>query len=234
MFNPVVEAQNFSITQQRQAIYDTPQYQAQLSAISAANLENALAIQAADPGRQFVSDVCWNQGNGCAGDIRLDNWATNGYGIVRPLLFTARDGATLSGHVWATVAGPAKRPGIVITNGSVQADEQLYWFVAQTLAKAGYVVLTFDPQGQGQSDTSGESPDQNEGVPAQSDGRPFYDGAEDAVNFLLSNPQHPYEPVQSCTTGTVHSAKQDARVGPGSTRPTTRSGSCWTAPRSGS
>jgi dienelactone hydrolase len=212
VFDPIVEAQNFSITQQRQAIYDTPQYQSQLSTISAANLENALAIQAADPGREFASDVCWNQGNGCAGDIRLDNWAANGYGLVRPFLFTARDGATISGHVWATVAGPAKRPGIVITNGSVQADEQLYWFAAQTLAKDGYVVLSFDPQGQGQTDTYGEGADRNEGVPSQSDGRPFYDGAEDAINFFLSTPQHPYEPVKSCTTGEVHSAKQNARV----------------------
>ena len=73
------------------------------------------------------------------------------------MLFTARNGATLSSHVWATKAGPAKRPAIVITNGSVQADEQLYWFAAQALAKAGYVVLTFDPQGQGQSDTQGQS-----------------------------------------------------------------------------
>jgi hypothetical protein len=32
-------------------------------------------------------------------------------------------------------SGPAKRPGVVITNGSVQADEQLYWFAAQALAK---------------------------------------------------------------------------------------------------
>ena len=30
-FDPVVEAENFSITQQRQAIYDTPEYQAQLA-----------------------------------------------------------------------------------------------------------------------------------------------------------------------------------------------------------
>jgi hypothetical protein len=60
-FNPVVEAQNFSITQQRQAVYDTPQYQ--------------------------------------------------DYGLVRPVLFTARNGATISGHVWATVAGPARRQG---------------------------------------------------------------------------------------------------------------------------
>jgi dienelactone hydrolase len=214
-FDPVVEAKNFSITQQRQTIYDTPQYQAQLSAQSLANLNNALATQAADPGRFFTDDVCWNQGNGCAGDVRLYNWATNGYGLVRPVLFTARNGATISGHVWATVAGPANRPGIVITNGSVQADEQMYWYAAQTLAKAGYVVLTFDPQGQGQSDTFGEGADRNEGVPAQTDGRPFYDGTEDAINFLTSTRKHPYEPVKSCNTGTSHAAKQDARVGAG-------------------
>ncbi len=214
-FDPVVEAQNFSITQQRQAIYDTPSYQAQLAADSAASTAQALATQAADPGRFFTDDLCWNLANGCAGDIRLDDWASKGHGIVRPVLFTARDGATLSGHVWATVAGPAKRPGIVLTNGSVQADEQLYWYAAQTLAKDGYVVLTFDPQGQGQSDTFGASPDQNEGVPAQSDGRPFYDGTEDAIDFLLSTPQHPYEPVPSCSSGTSHDPKQNQRVAAG-------------------
>src|SRR5581483_10965433 len=116
------------------------------------------------------------------------------------------------GHVWATVAGPRKRPGVVITNGSVQADEQMYWYAAQTLAKDGYVVLTFDPQGQGQSDTYGAGSDRNEGFPAQSDGRPFYDGTEDAIDFFLSTPSHPYEPVRSCTTGTSHSDKQDRRV----------------------
>lgn len=214
-FNPVVEAQNYSITLERQRIYDTPSYQAQLAADSVSNGERALAMQAADPGRFFTDDLCWNLGNGCAGDIRLYDWVTNGYGLVRPVLFTARDGATISGHVWATVAGPAKRPGIVITDGSVQADEELYWYAAQTLAKDGYVVLTFDPQGQGQSDTFGQAPDTNEGVPSQTDGRPFYDGTEDAINFLLSSPRHPYEPVPSCSTGTSHAAKQNARVAAG-------------------
>ena len=214
-FDPVVEAQNFSITQERQAIYDTPQYQGELAADGIQGSIDGQLTQAADPERNFNTDLCWNHGNGCAGDIRLNDWATNGYGIVRPVLFTARNGATLSGHVWATVAGPAKRPGVVITNGSVQADEQMYWYAAQTLAKAGYVVLTFDPQGQGMSDTHGEAPDQNEGYPAQTDGRPFYDGTEDAINFFLSTPTHPYEPVPSCSSGTSHAPKQNTRVSEG-------------------
>src|SRR5204862_904397 len=151
----------------------------------------------------------------CAGDARLYDWGPKGYGMVKPVLYTARTGATSSGRVWVTKSGPSVRPGIVITNGSVQADEQMYWYAAQTLAKAGYVVLTFDPQGQGLSDTYGEAPDQNEGYPAQTDGRPFYDGTEDAINFFLSTPKHPYEPVPSCNTGTSHAAKQNRRVAAG-------------------
>jgi dienelactone hydrolase len=100
----------------------------------------------------------------------------------------------------------------VITNGSVQAPEQLYWFVAQTLAKKGYVVLTWDPQGQGQSDSQGEAPDQNEGYPAQSDGRPFFDGTQDALDFFFSTPSSPFVPRKSCQTGTSHAAKQDRRA----------------------
>ncbi len=211
-FNPAVELKNYSITFQRQRVYDTPAYQRQLTTDSAQGFIDGLVTEAADPARFYVDDLCWSHANGCAGDVRLYDWAKDHYGIVRPVLFTARDGATISGHVWATVAGPAKRPGIVLTPGSVQADEQLYWYAAQALAKAGFVVLTFDAQGQGMSDTFGQGRDKLEGVPAQTDGRPFYDGTEDALNFFLSTPSHPYEPVPSCSTGTSHAGKQDARV----------------------
>jgi dienelactone hydrolase len=213
--DPAVEAENYSKGLERQAIYTTPEYQAKLRVISQLNGLNALKLQATDPEREFVSDLCWNGNDGCAGDARLYDWQAKGYGIVQPVLFTARDGATLSGHVWATKAGPAKRPGIVITNGSVQADEQLYWYAAQALAKEGYVVLTFDPQGQGQSDTFGEAPDRGEGTPAQTDGRPFFDGTEDAIDFFLSTPSNPYEPVPSCYSGTSHKVKQWRRVAAG-------------------
>jgi dienelactone hydrolase len=211
-FDPQVEAMNYSSLLERQNTYLTPQYQAQLRRISTANQLAATKMQAADPQREFATDLCGNGMDGCAGDTRLYAWQSHHYGIVRPFLFTARNGATLSGHVWATKKGPAKRPGIVITNGSVQADEQLYWFAAQALAKDGYVVMTFDPQGQGQSDTSGEGRDASEGRPAQSDGRPFFDGTEDAINFFLSSPKHRYLPVASCNSGTSHAAKQRSRV----------------------
>jgi dienelactone hydrolase len=214
-WTPIVEVKNFAKVEERQTIYNTPAYQVLLRTVSVQNAAAALAEQVNDPQREFLDHVCRSGDDGCAGDARLYRWESGGYGIVQPVYYTARDGATISGHVWATRSGLASRPGIVITDGSVQADEQLYWYAAQALAKAGYVVLTFDPQGQGQSDTPGESPDQMEGVPAQSDGRPFFDGTEDAIDFLLSTPAHPYVPVPSCTTGTVHSAKQNARVAKG-------------------
>jgi dienelactone hydrolase len=214
-FDPLVEAKNYAKVTERQAIYLTPQYQLLLRQIGMQNWRAAMSAQAADTDRLFADDLCWNGYDGCAGDVRLYDWQAKGYGIVTPVLFTARSGATLSGHVWATKAGPAKRPGIVITNGSVQADEQLYWFAAQALAKAGYVVLTFDPQGQGQSDTPGVGADQLEGVPAQKDGRPFFDGTEDALSFFLSTRGHPYVPVPSCNSGTSHADKQRTRVAAG-------------------
>ena len=214
-FDPDTEARNYSKGQERAAIYNTPEYQALLRQVSLQNRAAALELQATDPERNFSGHLCASGEDGCAGDARLYDWGPKGYGIVRPVLFTARSGATISGHVWSTRSGPAKRPGIVITNGSVQAAEQLYWFAAQTLAKAGYVVLTSDPQGQGQSDERGEAPDGDEGSPAQTDGRPFFDGTVDALDFFLSTPARPFRPRQSCETGTSHAPKQERRVAAG-------------------
>jgi dienelactone hydrolase len=218
-FDPATEAENFGKGNERSAIYNTPEYRALLTQISVQNRLEATAIQAADPERNFLGQLCATGEDGCAGDARLYDWDAKGYGISQKVLFTARNGATLSGRVWMTRDGPAKRPGIVITNGSVQAPERVYWFAAQALAKAGYIVLTWDPQGQGQSDTPGESPDQNEGVPAQSDGRPFFDGTEDALNFFFSTPSQPYVPAKSCESGTSHAPKQSRRVQAGFDKP---------------
>jgi hypothetical protein len=210
-FSPEREAANYSKINERAAEYSTPEYQAELRRRSAENQVEATRIRAEDPERNFAANLCGTRNDGCAGDVRLYDWEQNGHGMSRPVLFTARNGAVLSGRVWATRSGPAKRPGVVITNGSVQAPEMLYWFAATNLAKRGYVVLTFDPQGQGRSDVYGEGADAQEGVPAQQ-GRPFYDNTEDALDFFFSTPAAPYEPVESCTTGTDHAPKQARRV----------------------
>jgi dienelactone hydrolase len=216
-FDAGLEAKNFSkILERERYITLTPEFQARLQQQNVDSQAQDLHIQLTDPDRNYTANICGHRTNECAGDVRFYDWQKDGAGMVRPVLFTARDGATISGNVWATRAGPKKRPGIVITTGSVQAPETLYWGLAATLAKHGYVVLTYDVQGQGRSDTFGEAPDTLEGVPSQA-GQPFYDGTEDGLDFLLSTKKHPYEPRKSCGnansgTGTSHAAKQKARV----------------------
>src|SRR2546423_9647499 len=108
-FDPVLEAENFSITQQRQAVYDTPEYQVQLAEQSKANREEATKEQAADLERNFSDDLCYGGENGCAGDVRLYGWEANNYGRVRKVLFTARNGATISARIWSA-NNPALHP----------------------------------------------------------------------------------------------------------------------------
>jgi dienelactone hydrolase len=90
-------------------------------------------------------------------------------------------------------ARPRKFPGVVIQTGSVQAPERLYWWAAQTLAAHGYVVMTFDVQGQGRSDTFGSGPDMFSGVPAQQPSV-FVGDLFNAIDFFHSSAAKPYRP----------------------------------------
>jgi dienelactone hydrolase len=219
LVNPVAQADNLAVSQEREAQFGSPSFEAEMLAATSAYQRQRLHAIRADRGRHPNPNWCTTVG-GCPIDPRLQNFAGEG-GLVEPVVFTARSGATLSGHVWATKAGPAKRPGVAIINGSVVGYEQAYWYAAQALARDGYVVLTFDVQGEGMSDQFGASPDRLEGAFAGTpvlgpqlggSGIPFYDGGEDAINFFLSTPSHRYEPVPSATTGTSHAAKQNLRV----------------------
>ncbi len=219
-FDPALETKNFAKIQERNQ-YETltPAFQTRMQQQNAQDAVDMPLLLAGDPERNPLGNVCAQRKNECAGDVRFIDWADEGYGIRTPVLFTARSGAVISGNVWRTRSGPAVKPGIVITTGSVQAPETLYWGIAAALAKRGYVVLTYDVQGQGRSDTFGEGADQQEGFPSQA-GQPFYDGTEDALNFMLSTPSTHYSDVMtpSCGNGnggvaTSHVAKQLRREG---------------------
>jgi hypothetical protein len=72
----------------------------------------------------------------------------------------------------------------------------MYWWAAELLADNGYVVLTFDAQGQGRSDSLGHSDDAletptMEGVPSQQ-ALNFLEATVDAVEFVLSTPDKRY------------------------------------------
>jgi len=105
--------------------------------------------------------------------------------------FTSSDGAQLRGHIWLppkSIPRPATGyPGVVITDGSIQAYENLYYWAAEGLAQYGYEVMTYDVQGQGDSDLLPKSctPSNCPGVPYQQNYN-FYQGAEDSLNYFLS------------------------------------------------
>jgi hypothetical protein len=92
-------------------------------------------------------------------------------------------------------------PAVVITDGSVQAYEQLYYWAAEDLVAHGYEVMTYDVQGQGDSDLLPSSSNCGatqlqagnllcQGVPYQQNYN-FYQGAEDSLNWFDS-PANPY------------------------------------------
>ena len=153
----------------------------------------ALGIQLADVnnGRIHTGLGQWVPG-GSVGDPEVYNAMPS-----QRVEFLARTGAKLSGHVWGS-DGTTRRPGIVITTGSIQATEGMYQWLAQILARAGYEVFTFDVQGQGESEGFGHAPGDKtpntNGFPAQQQSV-FVDGTIDAMRFFLSTPSSPYTPV---------------------------------------
>jgi dienelactone hydrolase len=224
--DPAAEARNVAVGNERRAAWATPSMLAGVAGAAVAYQEERERVRQSDPERSPDVNTCTVAV--CPVDPRLAGWEQRGR-VVEPVLFTARSGATLSGHVWATAAGLAKRPGVLVINGSVVGYEEGYWFLAQSLASSGYVVMTFDVQGEGMSDQLGEAPDEREGAFAGTpllgllaaepgvggSGLPFYDGGEDALDFFASTPDRPYEPVPSRTSGTSHAAKQRRRVAAG-------------------
>jgi len=90
-----------------------------------------------------------------------DPWRDRWDGTRQRVHFTNRHGALLTGDLWGPPDGTAscrpeaRCPGVVVVEGGSGASARQYWWAAQALARAGYVVLTFDVQGQGESETFG-------------------------------------------------------------------------------
>ncbi|MPZ71044.1 MAG: hypothetical protein GEU71_16200, partial [Actinobacteria bacterium] len=126
-----------------------------------------------------------------ADPYRID-WEEQGRGIQVPFEYRNRYGARITGNLWAPATG-GRHPGIVITTGSIQGYEEMYLWAAQGLAEAGYIVMTYDVQGQGQSETFGHNEDGSlwcntegcPGVPFQQEAN-FVEGTEDALDWFLS------------------------------------------------
>src|SRR3954447_7791995 len=178
-----------------------------------------LAQQAASPNHVALTPgnvfPGWNAGN------PLRRGWTGRRGIRTAVSWTHRHRALIRGDVFAPLPGArdpytGKKlkgpfPGVVITTGSIQGSERMYWWLAEDLAERGYVVLTYDVQGQGTSETLPHENDQVNalpfcnpfappqageeygcpGVPAQQASN-FVFGTRDALSFLLSTPSKRY------------------------------------------
>jgi dienelactone hydrolase len=199
-----------------------PAYLASLVTAGTADQTSQLLEQAASPTRIAVTPgrvvPGWNVGN----PLRAGWNGTRG--VSERISFTNRYGALLNGTVYkpkpgardpytgAVLRGPF--PGVVITEGSVQGSEGMYRWLAEDLAERGYVVLTYDVQGQGGGETLPHEPvpgtDSNAlpfcnpfatpkdgeefgcpGVPFQQLSN-FVVGTEDALSFFTSTPSQHY------------------------------------------
>jgi dienelactone hydrolase len=185
------ESANYARTLQapQQQLAD-PAFTARWQEQSAANIAEFTAL---GPARALATtgNLCREWAEQCTGDPFRYPGADPFYDSadVEPVTFLDRGGAQLFGRVWAPKGATGPLPGVVVINGSVQAPETLYWWAAQALVEAGYVVMTFDPRGQGRSDNS--TPGGEPGSNANPD--VFATNLVDAIDFFLSTPAAPYE-----------------------------------------
>jgi hypothetical protein len=205
------EAANYAKSLEANLEQFAPEFLARLSAQSLANLQEWTARGLADPswlsplaGNTLVLPLCASWSLNCVGDPFRYAAAPGPDGAsfyeqeaeVTPVQFYDRDCARLSGRVWLPRNAPvnARLPNIVITNGSVQAPETVYWWAAQALVRAGYAVLSYDPRGQGRSDQ--QTPNLQQG--SNLGPSVFWEGQVDAIDFFRSTPAQPYPHNLSC------------------------------------
>lgn len=142
----------------------------------------------------------WNVGN----PLRAGWNGTRG--VAKQVSFHNEYGALLRGTVYKPLphardpyTGERLRPpypGVIVTEGSVQGSEGMYAGLAEDLAERGYVVLTYDVQGQGTSETF---PHQDGPV----DGFPFCDPtATPAPGEMTGCPGVPSQQLSNFVVGT--------------------------------
>lgn len=199
------EAANYARTTEAPTEQLNPLFQAQLQSQSLMNEAEWLTRLAGDPswgsptsGNTNLTPLCTSWMQQCAGDPFRYPGTDPFYeseAVVEPVVFYDRGCARISGRVWMPAEAAGPYPTVVIENGSIQAPEPLYWWMAQTLVRAGYAVMTFDPRGQGRSDQ--QTPDGEQGSNANS--AVFWDGLVDAIDFFRSTPDTPYPHNAPCS-----------------------------------
>lgn len=184
---------NYAMTRQAPREQRTGAFQERLQRQSKANAAEFARQQVEEPGWRRAGNVGATWGETAAGDpfrYPESDPFYDGVGERTRVAFYDAEGARLSGRVWApTGSEPGDTlPGVVLTPGSVQAAEPMYWWFAQVLVANGYVVLTYDVRGQGRSDTT--TPDGEPGTNLNPE--VFVTDQLAAIDFLHSTPDTPY------------------------------------------
>ena len=203
------EQQNFAKVGEAPAEQASAEFQQRWQTQSQANLAEWLMRGVADPdwlspksGNTAQTPLCATWAEQCAGDPFRYAAAGGPDGTafyaneveVTPVVFYDDGCARLSGRVWKPKGATGPLPAVVIQNGSVQAPETLYWWAAQALVRQGYVVMSFDPRGQGRSDQ--QTPDGKQGSNANS--TVFWTGLVNAIDFFRATAVQPYPHNKTC------------------------------------
>ena len=127
----------------------------------------ARQAQALDRCAEEFRDVCF-----FTDPYRLD-WGA-GRGQMVAVTWENRYGQPIVGHLWAPQGAPDLAaeeglPAVIVVNGATGIGQQ-YWGLAQGLAEAGYLVLTFDPQCHGGSGCDWEDDPDGKAVYCYADG----------------------------------------------------------------
>lgn len=227
------EQTNFAKSGEGPAEFANPTFQAEFNRQSGENMAQWLMRAQADPswvspvsGNTALTPLCATWSQQCVGDPFQYPESSGSTGAsfyateaeVTPIVFYDQDCARLSGRIWKPRTGTGPFPGIVIQNGSVQAPETAFWWAAQALVRAGYIVMTYDPRGQGRSDfqsptlSAALTPDpaalptpsftdlQNQ-IPSQGtnvEPEIYWEGMVNAVDFFRSSPTNVYPHNAGC------------------------------------
>ena len=168
-----------------------------------------LLAQVADPLRLSLTPAVavpgWNVGN----PLRA-GWAGT-RGRQQAVAFTDRFGARLTGTLYAPLPDArdpytgarlqAPYPGVVIEPGSVGGSQGMYRWLAQDLAERGYLVMLFDVQGEGTSETLPHTSGQ--AFPFCNPFGGVQGSAELGTRQVLPCPGVPFQQLSNFTTGIV-------------------------------
>jgi dienelactone hydrolase len=195
-YDPAREQANYDKQNERATYdFDRPERAQATNLDRLTGVVEVAGIALQDPGRSPLT-LCGPRINACAGDTRVYDWGGR-FGLALPVTWVNRQGAVISGTLWSGF-GPDGRaagrmPSVVITPGGAGSTEAVHFKQAALLARRGYQVLTWDPQGQGRSDALGTGGTLLGGVPSEEYDN-FRDGLVDAIDFLQSDPCAPYAP----------------------------------------